>query len=173
MPEIGRFISADTIVPDPPNPQNFNRYAYALNSPLNYIDPTGHSIQPPCPQCRLEIYISGWSELATDLAAGICLLAGCHVDREREVIAGPTVEEGLANGITDIANPIRMAAGPTSRVAKTVMTEAAETAGEQLTRPQVIQALEERVQPLDSYLLSILDSARDHLPNPLEFAEAQ
>lgn len=39
---IGRFASADTIVPDPTNPQTFNRYSYVLNSPLKYIDPTGH-----------------------------------------------------------------------------------------------------------------------------------
>ena len=39
---LGRFISADTIVPGAGNPQAFNRYSYVLNSPLNYIDPTGH-----------------------------------------------------------------------------------------------------------------------------------
>jgi RHS repeat-associated protein len=42
-PAIGRFISADTIVPDPFNPQAFNRYSYVLNNPLSYTDPTGHS----------------------------------------------------------------------------------------------------------------------------------
>ena len=41
-PEIGRFISADTIVPDPTNPQSLNRYSYCLNNPLKYIDPSGH-----------------------------------------------------------------------------------------------------------------------------------
>jgi RHS repeat-associated protein len=41
-PEIGRFISADTIVPDPMNPQSFNRYSYCLNNPLKYIDPSGN-----------------------------------------------------------------------------------------------------------------------------------
>ena len=38
---LGRFISADTIVPDPNDPQTFNRYAYVLNNPLRYTDPTG------------------------------------------------------------------------------------------------------------------------------------
>jgi RHS repeat-associated protein len=38
----GRFISADTIVPDPSNPQQFNRYSYGLNDPVKYKDPTGH-----------------------------------------------------------------------------------------------------------------------------------
>ena len=40
---IGRFVSADTIVPQPGNPQDFNRYAYVRNSPLNYQDPGGHA----------------------------------------------------------------------------------------------------------------------------------
>ncbi|MFC1986548.1 RHS repeat-associated core domain-containing protein, partial [Chloroflexota bacterium] len=40
--EIGRFISADTIVPDYTNPQALNRYSYVLNNPLKYTDPSGH-----------------------------------------------------------------------------------------------------------------------------------
>jgi RHS repeat-associated protein len=41
-PGIGRFISADTIVPNPANPQCLNRYSYCLNNPLKYVDPSGH-----------------------------------------------------------------------------------------------------------------------------------
>jgi RHS repeat-associated protein len=44
-PTIGRFISADTIIPDPINPQEFNRYSYCLNNPLRYIDPSGHDVE--------------------------------------------------------------------------------------------------------------------------------
>ena len=43
VPYINRFISADTIVPDPARPQSFNRYSYVNNSPLAYTDPSGHS----------------------------------------------------------------------------------------------------------------------------------
>ncbi|MHC4183637.1 MAG: RHS repeat-associated core domain-containing protein, partial [Planctomycetota bacterium] len=35
-------MSADTIVPDPTNPQALNRYSYVLNNPVKYTDPTGH-----------------------------------------------------------------------------------------------------------------------------------
>ena len=37
----GRFLSADPHIPDPANPQDFNRYAYVRNNPLSYIDPSG------------------------------------------------------------------------------------------------------------------------------------
>jgi len=52
-PEIGRFISADSKVPDPLNSQSLNRYSYCLNNPLKYTDPTGH----------------GWWSIALDIAS--------------------------------------------------------------------------------------------------------
>ena len=42
-PRLGRWLSADTIVPNPANPQSLNRYAYVRNNPLRYTDPTGHT----------------------------------------------------------------------------------------------------------------------------------
>jgi RHS repeat-associated protein len=42
-PALGRFISADTVVPEPGNPQGLNRYAYVINNPLRYTDPSGHA----------------------------------------------------------------------------------------------------------------------------------
>ncbi|RMG91888.1 MAG: hypothetical protein D6706_17755 [Chloroflexi bacterium] len=45
-PTLARFLSADTLVPDPANPQSFNRYSYVFNRPTNYSDPSGN-----CPWC--------------------------------------------------------------------------------------------------------------------------
>jgi RHS repeat-associated protein len=42
---IGYFISPDSIVPDPSNLLDYNRYAYARGNPLKYNDPTGHWIE--------------------------------------------------------------------------------------------------------------------------------
>ncbi len=39
---LGRFIQADTIVPDPRNPQMLNRYSYTAGNPIRYNDPDGH-----------------------------------------------------------------------------------------------------------------------------------
>ena len=41
-PQIGRFVSSDTIVPDFNNPQDLNRYSYVNNNPVKFVDPTGH-----------------------------------------------------------------------------------------------------------------------------------
>ena len=42
-PQIARFITADTIIQAPFDPQSLNRYSYCRNNPLIYTDPTGHS----------------------------------------------------------------------------------------------------------------------------------
>ena len=41
-PVLGRFLSPDPIVPEPGNPQAFNRYSYVYNNPFGFIDPSGH-----------------------------------------------------------------------------------------------------------------------------------
>jgi hypothetical protein len=39
---ITQFSQPDSIIPDPYNSQDWNRYAYARNNPLKYTDPNGH-----------------------------------------------------------------------------------------------------------------------------------
>ncbi len=39
---IYRMLTPDVIVPDPTNPQSYNRYSYVNNRPVNYTDPSGH-----------------------------------------------------------------------------------------------------------------------------------
>ena len=48
-PEVGRFLQPDPLVADPGDPQALNRYSYAYNNPLSWIDPSG--LQPSCPEC--------------------------------------------------------------------------------------------------------------------------
>jgi RHS repeat-associated protein len=42
-PRLGRFVSADTVIPGAGNPLAWDRYGYVLNNPLRYADPSGHS----------------------------------------------------------------------------------------------------------------------------------
>jgi RHS repeat-associated protein len=44
-PILGRFLQADPFVQQPNNIQNFNRYSYVLNNPLNKTDPSGYFFQ--------------------------------------------------------------------------------------------------------------------------------
>jgi RHS repeat-associated protein len=44
-PVLGRFTSPDSIVPNPGNPLDWDRFSYVRNNPLRYVDPSGHE---PC-----------------------------------------------------------------------------------------------------------------------------
>lgn len=39
---LNRFLSPDSIIPDPYNPLDYDRYSYARNNPIRYSDPSGH-----------------------------------------------------------------------------------------------------------------------------------
>jgi len=41
-PKLGRFLSADSIVPNMANPQALNRYSYVYGNPLRFTDPSGN-----------------------------------------------------------------------------------------------------------------------------------
>ncbi|MBI4211699.1 MAG: RHS repeat-associated core domain-containing protein [Deltaproteobacteria bacterium] len=42
-PGAGRFISADSVVPNPLNIQSWNRFMYVEGDPIGHNDPTGHA----------------------------------------------------------------------------------------------------------------------------------
>jgi hypothetical protein len=41
--QLGRFVQADSIIPNPGDPIAFDRYSYVRNSPIRYVDPSGHN----------------------------------------------------------------------------------------------------------------------------------
>lgn len=42
---LGRFTSADSMVPQPGNVLAWDRYSYTLNNPVRYTDPSGHAAE--------------------------------------------------------------------------------------------------------------------------------
>jgi hypothetical protein len=42
--QIGHFTSPDTIIPDPNNSLDYDRYSYARYNPVRYMDPSGHFV---------------------------------------------------------------------------------------------------------------------------------
>ena len=63
-PALGRFIQADTIVPEPGSLKSYDRFTYVDNNPMKYIDPSGHCIATNG-SIRNE-YPSGTSGLCSD-----------------------------------------------------------------------------------------------------------
>ena len=67
-PALGRFISADTVVPEPGEPQSLNRYSYVVGNPLRYNDPSDHTKwEPPTPSqypYDITAFELGWLWLA-------------------------------------------------------------------------------------------------------------
>jgi RHS repeat-associated protein len=88
-PLTARFISADTIVPDPGNPQDFNRYTYVRNNPLGYVDPSGNF---PILDCVNPF------EDATNGCGGGSLVPEVLEDNWTKVVAGGTCVIGNAFG---------------------------------------------------------------------------
>ena len=60
---LQRFLSPDPVLQAPANAQNHNRYAYCLNNPLRYTDPSGYIHAPAVPydNDREIIEDLGWS----------------------------------------------------------------------------------------------------------------
>jgi len=61
-PRIGRFTQADTLVPDPANPQSLNRFSYVLNNPLRLVDHTGHFSEEAIVDYLKRTYGKDWEE---------------------------------------------------------------------------------------------------------------
>jgi RHS repeat-associated protein len=81
-PYLNRWLSPDTIVPDPSNPQSLNRYSYVRNNPLRYTDPTGHCeniFDIACLLTELGIAIGQSGELGKSLmVSGYVLMTGAN-----------------------------------------------------------------------------------------------
>lgn len=74
-PSLGRFIQPDSIVQAPADPQTLNRYAYCRNSPVNYVDPSGHSFWKIFKRVYLALLTLGASETIPQTTKAIASLS--------------------------------------------------------------------------------------------------
>jgi len=70
-PHVHRFTQPDTIIPSVGNGQDFNRYTYVRNNPVNYSDPTGHcGWGLPCPIDEIGEALDTVTQPLKDAAGG-------------------------------------------------------------------------------------------------------
>jgi len=74
-PVLGRWIQPDSIIPKSRNVQAFDRYAYALNNPLKYNDPSGHWIDTAIDVISLAYDVYEISQEGLDWQNGLALAA--------------------------------------------------------------------------------------------------
>jgi len=101
-PLISKFLSGDPLIKDPRNGQNYNRYSYVLNNPMNMTDPTGFEYTLPQQQLVTTI-------LATLNAGGTVVFTGTDqsgfltIDADGGMISGtlsPSIGSGIPVGLS-------------------------------------------------------------------------
>ncbi len=97
-PELARFIQADTTIPDPEFSQAYNRYAYCLNNPLKFTDPTG---QEPITICALIIAAIQGAIVGGVLGAVVAAVTGGDIGKGfiSGAISGAVAAIGVGAGI--------------------------------------------------------------------------
>ena len=98
---LGRFVTADSVVPQADNPQSLNRYAYVLNNPIRYTDPTGHCLPACAPAAVLGP--AGWFLIG----AGTALVVSYEVfwapeAAEHQAAIGNAVGGAVRSAQTDL-----------------------------------------------------------------------
>ena len=107
-PEIGQFISPDSIVPDPTHVFDYNRYMYVRGNPLKYTDSSGHCIDGITTAVCVVAIIAGvslavdYGMTAYDIYQAGQIIADPTADRNAKLMAGLNI--GLA-AITELIEP--------------------------------------------------------------------
>ncbi len=89
---LGRFLSPDLVGGKPEDPQTWNRYAYARDNPLKFVDPDGREFGYPGQQTELNRVLA-----AQALARGSEICIECNAGHEAiplESLGQPLSPEG-------------------------------------------------------------------------------
>lgn len=95
-PLLRRFLNADENIQDPQNTQNYNKYAYVINNPLLYNDPTGE--------------VMGWDDaliaigvaIFTSIATDYYLNRPVNIGNMFQSVVMSLMSAGIADGIGGI-----------------------------------------------------------------------
>jgi RHS repeat-associated protein len=93
-PLIGRFMSADPFIQAPENLQSHNRFAYVMNNPLAYTDPSGYFSLKKLFRAVLSIVVAYY----TGQWAGWHLMAAPGIT-SAQVAIGSGIAGGFAGGL--------------------------------------------------------------------------
>lgn len=102
-PLIGRFMSADPYIQAPDNLQSYNRYAYVMNNPLAFTDPSGYFSWRRF-LGRVLFGIAGNSKLGRQLVTiGVCIAGGpvaCgFINGANALVSGASLRESIKVGL--------------------------------------------------------------------------
>jgi len=112
-PQLGRFSSPDSIIPQSQGVQGYDRYAYTNNNPVRYTDPSGHELYEVSQdvwgvlQGQIGIEITHQEKIASNFAFGSAVIfgaAGAGISAGISILSGtPATPQGALLLIAGLA----------------------------------------------------------------------
>jgi RHS repeat-associated protein len=93
-PYLKHFVSPDSLIPDPYNSLDYNRYDYARSNPLKYTDPSGHEPGDYCDR--------GYCTDVRDLSSWMAVVS---VDAAKSVEMQQLASQNAVSSIVSEVNP--------------------------------------------------------------------
>jgi len=116
-PALGRFAQADTLIPGAGDSQAWDRYAFALNNPVKYVDPDGHD-------SILASFWNSYTTVWTNFNAATSIIANPDATIGQRTIAGIYTGTVITSHVT-LAVGVGMLAYAGGAAAAAAMTGAA------------------------------------------------
>ena len=160
-------MQADTLVPEPGNPQALNRYAYVNNNPLKYTDPSGHWLETAWDilniawdiyEVRRDPSLLNIGALVVDVGAAVLPFVPAGVGM---VVRGGKAAKAAVE-VASHADEVVDAAKVGAKVAEAVAEEAAKRAGRGVAQELVEQAIKSEIRPARELLAQSVPETEVH-----------